>query len=43
MTFEDKVIVENALSILVGTLLFKTEIYPKFLNFSSETGISNAE
>ena len=35
MTFEDKIIVENALSIFVGTLLFKTDIYPKFTNFTS--------
>ena len=35
MIFEDKVIIENALSILVGTLLYKKECYSKFTNFQS--------
>ena len=43
LILEDKIIVENALSILVGTLLFKAEIYPKFTNFKSESGIRDAE
>lgn len=43
LIFEEKVIVENALHILVGTLIFKVEIYPKFVNFASKTGVRNAE
>ena len=35
MILEDKVIIENALSLLVGTLLYKKDCYAKFVNFQS--------
>ena len=35
MIFEDKIIIENTLSILVGTLMFKKDCYSKFIGFQS--------
>ena len=35
MIFEDKIIIENALSIIVGILMFKKECYSKFTGFQS--------
>jgi hypothetical protein len=35
MIFEDKIVIENALSIIVGILMFKKNYYPKFTGFQS--------
>ena len=43
LVFEDRDIVENALSILVGTVLYKRELYEKFVGFKGQGEISNAE
>jgi len=43
LIFEDKIIIENALEITVGTLLHKNELYTKFINFTSSSQIANAE
>ena len=34
LVFEDRDIVENALSIMVGTVLYKKELYEKFVGFA---------
>lgn len=33
MIFEDKIVIENALSIIVGILMFKKNYYTKFTEF----------
>ena len=43
LIFEDKVIIENALAVLVGILLYKKEVYAKFIGFTASSGIANAE
>jgi len=43
MIFEDKSLVENALSILVGILLYRKNIYSRFISFSAQGKISSAE
>ena len=43
LTIEDKFIIESALSIVVGILLYKNEIFAKFVGFTSETSIKNTE
>ena len=39
--FEDKVIIENALSIMIGSLLYKNELYAKFTAFKTTTSSVN--
>lgn len=43
LIFEDKIVVENALSILVGILLFRKNIYTRFIGFTAQGKIQNAE
>jgi len=43
LNYEDKIIIENAVSIVVGILLFKKELYPKFEGFTSTVGVATAE
>ena len=43
LVFEDREIIENALAILVGAILFKREEYNRLIGFSSQGQISNAE
>lgn len=42
---EDKVIIENALNIVVGTFIFKKELFAKFINYKSTASgtVKNAE
>ena len=35
MIFEDKIVIENTLAIIVGILMFKKDCYPKFVGFQS--------
>jgi len=42
LIYEDKLIVENAMSIMVGILLFKQELYQKFQNYTSAGAIKSA-
>lgn len=43
LIYEDKLIIENALSIMTGTLLYKPELYPKFESFTSQAEVKSAE
>lgn len=44
LIFEDKLILENSLALLVGILLYKRELYPKFSTFKMADGpIKSAE
>lgn len=43
LIFEDKILIENALSILVGILLYRKNIYTRFISFSAQGEIQNAE
>ena len=44
LIYEDKIVIENALSIVVGILLFKKELYPKFEAFTMEAAkVASAE
>ena len=44
LIIEDKLIIENSLAIIVGILLFRKELYAKFVGFSRNDGsIANAE
>ena len=36
LIYEDKIVIENVLSIVVGILLFKKELYPKFEAFTMD-------
>ena len=38
MIFEDKLIIENALSLWVGCILHKNHLWSEFLNFKSSGG-----
>ena len=40
MTLEDKIIVENAISIWVGICLYKPDLFGEFLSFKSEESTS---
>lgn len=43
-SLEDKIILENSISILMGTILFKNELFANFLAFQKEDGaIRNTE
>lgn len=43
LIFEDKLIIQNALSILAGILLYRKELYSKFVGFKSSGSISDCE
>ena len=44
LVFEDKIIIENAISIIMGTILYKKDLFSHFLNFTKEDGpINSAE
>lgn len=44
LIYEDKIIIENAFSIVIGILLFKKELYPKFESFTSKAaGVATTE
>lgn len=44
LILEDKIIIENALSLVLGILLFKKDVYAKFVGFTCANGqIRNAE
>lgn len=42
MTLEEKIIIENAMSVWVGASLYKPELFEEFLAFKSSNG-SNVE
>ena len=43
LIFEDKVIIQNCLEIIVGILLFRRSIYQRFIAFASEGQVKNTE
>ena len=43
LIFEDKVIIQNCLEIIVGILLFRRSIYQRFIAFTSEGQVKNTE
>ena len=43
LIIEDKLIIENSMAIIVGILLFKRELYERFVGFSHDSAVSNVE
>ena len=44
LIFEDKVIIHNAVTMLIGIMMFKPELYAKFTSFQNAgSSISNTE
>ena len=39
LIIEDKLIIENSMAIIVGILLFRRELYAKFVGFTSSQGV----
>lgn len=43
LILEDKIIIESALAIVVGILLFRNDVYARFIGFTSESAVKNTE